>query len=79
MPGGLLGIESLDRVEIELADHGGVDNGKLPVTFDDFVRYGFPFIDVASGGSVQGMAAAMEKVKGLKDWQILQKSFERMK
>jgi len=29
---------------------------------DDFVRYGFPFIDVASGGSVQGMAAAMEKV-----------------
>jgi glyoxylase-like metal-dependent hydrolase (beta-lactamase superfamily II) len=29
---------------------------------DDFVRYGFPFIDVASGGSVQGMAAAMERV-----------------
>jgi hypothetical protein len=30
----------LDRVEIELADHGGVDNGKLPVTYDDFVMYG---------------------------------------
>jgi len=29
---------------------------------DDFVRYGFPYIDVASGGSVQGMMAAMEKV-----------------
>jgi len=29
---------------------------------DDFVRYGFPFIDVASGGSVQGMISAMEKV-----------------
>ena len=29
---------------------------------DDFVRYGFPFIDVTSGGSVQGMIAAMEKV-----------------
>ncbi len=29
---------------------------------DDFVRYGFPFIDVASGGSVQGMIAACEKV-----------------
>ena len=28
---------------------------------DDFVRYGFPFIDVSSGGSVQGMIAAMEK------------------
>jgi len=30
----------LDRIEIELADHGGTDNGKLPVTYDDFVRYG---------------------------------------
>ncbi len=29
---------------------------------DDFVRYGFPIIDVASGGSVQGMISAMEKV-----------------
>lgn len=28
---------------------------------DDFVRYGFPFIDVASGGSVQGMIDAMQK------------------
>jgi len=28
---------------------------------DDFVRYGFPFIDVASGGSVHGMILAMEK------------------
>ena len=30
----------LDRIEIELADHGGTDNGKLPVTYEDFVRYG---------------------------------------
>jgi hypothetical protein len=29
---------------------------------DDFVRYGFPFIDVANGGTVQGMADACEKV-----------------
>ena len=29
---------------------------------DDFVRYGFPFIDIDSGGSVQGMIAAVEKV-----------------
>jgi len=28
---------------------------------DDFVRYGFPFIDVASGGSVQGMMDGLEK------------------
>ena len=27
---------------------------------DDYVRYGFPFIDVAAGGSVQGMIAACE-------------------
>ncbi len=30
----------LARIEIEFAHHGGNDNGKLPVTFDDFVRYG---------------------------------------
>src|SRR6266436_2720313 len=29
---------------------------------DDFVRYGFPFIDVSGGGSVQGMIAAMDRV-----------------
>src|SRR5260221_4407837 len=28
---------------------------------DDFVRYGFPFIDVASGGSVQGMFTGVEQ------------------
>src|SRR5262245_59290294 len=32
---------------------------------DDFVRYGFPFIDVASGGSVQGMINALEKAMAL--------------
>jgi hypothetical protein len=30
----------LDRIEIEMADHGGTDNGKLPVTYDDFERFG---------------------------------------
>jgi hypothetical protein len=30
----------LDRLEIEMADHGGTDNGRLPVTYDDFERYG---------------------------------------
>jgi glyoxylase-like metal-dependent hydrolase (beta-lactamase superfamily II) len=29
---------------------------------DDFVRYGFPFIDLGAGGSVEGMIAAMEEV-----------------
>ena len=29
---------------------------------DDFVTYGYPFIDVLSGGSVQGIIAACDKV-----------------
>jgi hypothetical protein len=36
----LSGHRLLDRVEVELGQHGGADNGKLPVTFDDFERYG---------------------------------------
>jgi cyclase len=31
---------------------------------DDFVTYGFPFIDVESGGSIDGMIDAVEKVAG---------------
>lgn len=30
----------LDRLEIELADHGGKDNGRLPATYADFQAYG---------------------------------------
>jgi hypothetical protein len=30
----------LARIEIELAQHGGKDNGSLPVTYDDFEHYG---------------------------------------
>jgi hypothetical protein len=30
----------LDRLDIEFAHHGGTDNGRLPVTYDDFERYG---------------------------------------
>jgi glyoxylase-like metal-dependent hydrolase (beta-lactamase superfamily II) len=29
---------------------------------DDFVTYGFPFVDLTSGGSVRGMIAALDKV-----------------
>jgi hypothetical protein len=31
---------ALERIEIELAHHGGQDNGRLPVTYDDFHSYG---------------------------------------
>jgi hypothetical protein len=30
----------LDRIEIELAKHGGEDNGKLVVTYEHFIEYG---------------------------------------
>jgi hypothetical protein len=30
----------ISRVEIELAHHGGNDNGRLPVTYDNFESYG---------------------------------------
>lgn len=30
----------LSRIEVELGHHGGNENGKLPVTYEDFVQYG---------------------------------------
>ena len=36
----LSGHRVLARLEIELGHHGGADNGKLPVTYGDFQRYG---------------------------------------
>jgi hypothetical protein len=36
----LSGHRVIARVEIELADHGGQDNGVLPVTYADFMDYG---------------------------------------
>jgi hypothetical protein len=37
----------ISRVEIELAHHGGNDNGRLPVRFADFVDYGVDRASVA--------------------------------
>lgn len=39
----------LDRVEIEHAHHGGNDNGKLPVTFNQFHEYGIHRHSIAPG------------------------------
>jgi hypothetical protein len=36
----LSGHRLISRIEIELADHGGNDNGRLPVTKEDFIAYG---------------------------------------
>jgi hypothetical protein len=45
----LAGHRILARLEIEHAHHGGNDNGKLPVTFDQFVEYGIHRHSVAPG------------------------------
>jgi hypothetical protein len=37
----------IDRIRIEYAHHGGRDNGKLPVTFRDFHRYGVRWSSIA--------------------------------
>jgi hypothetical protein len=36
----LTGRRILDRVEIELAQHAGNDNGKLPITYNDLIAFG---------------------------------------
>jgi hypothetical protein len=52
----------LDRLEIELAHHGGNDNGRLPCTFDHFAEYG---IDRHS------IAPAIREVEALKFIRLL--------
>jgi hypothetical protein len=37
----------ISRIEVELAHHGGNDNGQLPVTIDQFVEYGMHRSSVA--------------------------------
>jgi hypothetical protein len=41
------GHRVMSRIEIELARHGGNENGRLPVTTDDFVAYGMHRSSVA--------------------------------
>jgi hypothetical protein len=37
------------RIEIELCRHGGYDNGRLPVTYEDFIEYGIHHGSIAAG------------------------------
>lgn len=30
----------IDRISVELAHHGGQENGRLPVTYENFIQYG---------------------------------------
>jgi len=39
----------LERIEVELGHHGGHDNGRLPVTYADFVRFGIDAHAVGPG------------------------------
>jgi hypothetical protein len=41
------GHKAISRIEIELAHHGGNDNGRLPVTTDQFIEYGMHRSSVA--------------------------------
>jgi hypothetical protein len=41
-------LRLLFRIEIEHHHHGGVENGKLPVEYDDFVSYGIRRHDIKS-------------------------------
>ncbi len=59
-----------DEIRVVHFPHGHTDGDSI-VFFtranvvhmgDEFVTYGFPFIDLESGGSVRGMIAAVEKV-----------------
>ena len=43
------GHKVISRIEIELAHHGGNENGRLPVTTNDFVEYGMHRTSVAPG------------------------------
>src|SRR6516164_9557882 len=43
----LSGRRVVDRIEIEHGHHGGNDNGKLPVTFDNFEDFGISHKSVA--------------------------------
>jgi hypothetical protein len=52
----LSGHRALARIEIEHMRHGGVENGKLPVTFDDFEAYGI---------SEKSIAPALREVQAL--------------
>ena len=46
---GFVARRILDRIEIEHAEHGGKDNGRLPCTYDDFARWGIRRKSIADG------------------------------
>jgi hypothetical protein len=39
----------ISRIEIELCHHGGHENERLPVTYEDFIEYGIHHGSIAAG------------------------------
>jgi hypothetical protein len=57
----------LARLEIELAHHGGNENGRLPVTYQDLVRYGMSRNQIAAAmreAEALGFAECMRRGRG---------------
>jgi len=55
----------LDRIEIELASHGGRDNGRLPVTYANLKAYGICNRDAIAGGKRELRALGfVESIRG---------------
>lgn len=57
----------ISRIEIELAAHGGKDNGRLPVTTADFVGYGVHHDAIAAAireAEALGFIAVTERGRG---------------
>jgi hypothetical protein len=58
---------AISRIELELCYHGGNDNGRLPVTFDDFIEYGIDRASVAPAlreGEALGFIHITERGRG---------------
>jgi hypothetical protein len=60
----------ISRIEVELGHHRGNDNGKLPVTYDDFIEYGVArilgFIRVKHGRGGNAESKDAKSVRALR-------------
>jgi hypothetical protein len=57
----------ISRIELELCSHGGQDNGKLPVTNEDFCEYGIHHSSIAPAireASALGIIEVTERGRG---------------
>ena len=66
----------ISRIEIELGHHGGNDNGRLPVTTNDFVEYGMHRTSVAPAireAEALGFIRVTERGRGGNAEKVLQK------